>query len=229
MSENMGLIHTAARMGYGRLQALGSSLDYDDLVQEMSELFIIAYDKFDESNGAKFSTYFTFAARNEINKIGQRAELERCGTIVVSAEKKEGEYGYDVTRRNYHAGTIGIEEINAACEDGASFEETIASEAATPEQLAIVASEMRAMLRGLSPLAAAMASMTFDPPEYVEREFVASQVHAEFARSVGTERRCRGTLTVGFVATFLERTTDIPCGTIRAAKREIMEMAKRGL
>jgi RNA polymerase sigma factor (sigma-70 family) len=228
-ADNMGLIHTVARKGYGRLQALGAPIDYDDLVQELSEVFIKAFDLFDEAAGAKFSTYFTFSAYNEINKIASRVERERTGSKVVSVEKKEGEYGYAVEREYLHGGMIGIEDINAAGEDGCSFEETVACDMPTPEEIVEAASSARALLNKLSPLAASIAKLAFDPPDFLEREFLAAQAHAEYARSVGIERRCRGTITIAFVATFLEKTTDLSAAQIRAAKNEIAAMAKRGI
>jgi len=229
-ADNVGLIHTVARKGYGRLQALGAGIDYDDLVQELSEVFIKAFDGFDEEAGTKFSTYFTFSAYTKLNKIAARFERERAGGVVLSAEKKDGEYGYEVEREYLHGGTIGIEEINAAGEDEySSVEETIACDSPTPEEIVEAASSARALLNSLSPLAASIAEMAFEPPEFLEREFIAMQAHAEYARSVGVERRCRSTITTAFVATFLEKTTDLPVAQIRAAKNEIAAMVKRGL
>lgn len=228
-ADNVGLIHTVARKGYGRLQALGAGIDYDDLVQELSEVFIKAFDGFDEENGAKFSTYFTFSAYAKLNKIAARFERERTGSVVVSVEKKEGEYGYEVEREYLHGGMIGIEDINAAGEDGHSFEETIACDAPTPEQIAEASSSLKAFLNKLSPLAASIVELAVEPPEILEREFFAAQAHAEYARSVGIERRGRSSLSTAFVASFLERTTDLPASRINAAKNEIAALAKRGL
>lgn len=229
-AANVGLIHTVARKGYGRLQGIGAPIDYEDLVQELSEVFVKAFDLFDEAAGAKFSTYFTFSAYNEINKIAMRFERERTGGVVVSREKNEGEYGYTVEREYLHGGMIGIEDINAAGEeDGGSFEETVACDSPTPEEIVEAASSARAMLNKLSPLAASIAELAFDPPDYIEREFLALQAHAEYARSVGIERRARPTITIAFVASMLEKITDLPASKIRAAKNEIAALAKEGL
>lgn len=229
-ADNIGLIHAVARKGYGRLMGIGAAIDYDDLVQELSEVFVKAFDLFDEAAGAKFSTYFTFSAYNEINKIAMRFERERTGGVVVSREKNEGEYGYTVEREYLHGGMIGIEDINAAGEEGGgSFEETVACDSPTPEEIVEAASSARALLNKLSPLAASIAELAFDPPDYIEREFIATQAHAEYARSVGVERRCRSTITIAFVATFLEKTTDLSPAQIRAAKNEIANVAKRGI
>lgn len=228
LEENEGLIHAAARMGYGRLQALGAQMDYDDLVQEMTELFIVAYDKFDESNGAPFSSYFMFSARNKINKIGERMELERCGTMVVAVEKDSNGRVVEVKRKSIHAGTLGIEEINAkASDNGHSFEETLASDMATPEEIVEATSVVASMMKQLSPLAAQMMEMTLNPPEFIEREFDAIAAHAEFARSMGIERRSRTELNLSFVAGILEKTSGLPIKKIRAARSEIADLAKR--
>ena len=231
-ADNVGLIHTVARKGYGRLQALGAGIDYDDLVQELSEVFIRTFDGFDEGQGSKFSTYFTFSAYTKLNKIAARFERERTGGVVVSAEKNDGEYGYEVEREYLHGGISSIEEMNAnarVSDCDLSLEELIASDEPTPEEIVEAASSARALLNNLSPLAASIAQMAFEPPEFLEREFLAAQAHAEYARSVGIERRCRGTITIAFVATFLEKTTELSAAQIRAAKNEIAALAKRGI
>lgn len=228
-ADNIGLIHAVARKGYGRLMGIGASIDYEDLVQELSETFIKAYDKFDEGAGAKFSTYFTFAAYNEINKIAERFERERNGSVVVSVEKKVGEYGYDVRRRYLHGGTMSIEEMGAGLEDETGIEDIIPADTPTPEDIVGATSLAAAIMSKLSPLAASIAGMAIDPPELIEREFIATQAYAEHARGNGEGRRCRSTLNITFVASVLEKTAGIPAGTIRAAKREIIEVTKENL
>ena len=228
-ADNMGLIHVVARKGYGRLQGIGANIGYDDLVQELSEVFIKAYDLFDEGRGLQFSTYFMFSARNEINKIAERFERERTGGVVVSAVKNKEEYGYEVEREYLHGGTSSIEDLNAAGEEGSSIEETIAADCPTPEEIVCAGQAAAYLLSQLSPLASQIAEMAINPPDFIEREFVAFQAHAEYARSVGLERRCRGVINVSFVASVLERVTDISASQIRAAKSEITSLAKRGI
>lgn len=205
-AENVGLIHTVARKGYGRLQAIGSSMDYEDLVQELAEVFIRAYDLFDEERGNRFSTYFMTAAYNRINRIAAGQEVERVEN-----------------------GVRSMEEMNERMGEGSNVEEMIASSDATPEQIVEAVSTAMSLLNGLSPLAAKIAEMAINPPEFIEREFVAAQANAEISRNKGIEKRASKSLNVSFVCLVLERATDLPVVTIREARKEILAAAERSV
>lgn len=232
-ADNIGLIHTVARKGYGRLMGIGAAVDYDDLVQELSEVFVKAFDGFEEGAG-KFSTYFTVAATNKINQIAEGYELDRTGVKTTRYLSDEidagtGKRKWKARREQIHSGAVSVEEMSSWSEDGeGSILETIDSGSATPEEILQAQQELGAMLGRLSPLAATMCEMALNPPEFMEREFIAVTAHAEYARSQNIERRGRNSLNVAFVAGVLEKTTDLSVAAIRAAKREIMDLAKRG-
>lgn len=232
-ADNIGLIHTVARKSYGRLMGIGAAVDYDDLVQELSEVFVKAFDGFEEGAG-KFSTYFTVAATNKINQIAEGYELDRAGVKTTRYLSDEidagtGKRKWKARREQIHSGAVSVEEMSSWSEDGeGSILETIDSGSATPEEILQAQQELGAMLGRLSPLAATMCEMILNPPEFMEREFIAVTAHAEYARSQNIERRGRNSLNVAFVAGVLEKTTDLSVAAIRAAKREIMDLAKRG-
>lgn len=232
-ADNIGLIHTVARKGYGRLMGIGAAISYEDLVQELSEVFIKAFDGFDES-ASEFSTYFTVAARRKISKIAEGYELDRIGVKTTRCLSDEidpntGKQKWKARKEKIHGGAFSVEELSSWSEDGeGSILETIDSGSATPEEILQARQELGAMLGRLSPLAATMCELTLNPPEFMEREFIAVTAHAEYARSQNIERRGRNSLNVAFVAGVLEKTTDLPVAAIRAAKREIMDLAKRG-
>lgn len=232
-ADNVGLIHVVARKGYGRLQGIGASVDYDDLFQDLSETFIKSFDGFDDDAG-KFSTYFITAARNKVNQIAEGYELDRMGVKTTRYKSSEidtdtGKSKWKTRKEKIHAGAISVEEMAAhrnEDDDGASVIESIDSGMASPEQIVEAQQELDYMLGRLSPLAATMVELTINPPAFIEHELVANEAHAEFARSNGIPRRNTASISVGFIADVLEKTTDLPTQTIRAAKREILEIAK---
>jgi DNA-directed RNA polymerase specialized sigma24 family protein len=227
-AANTGLIHTVAGKGYRRLMAIGASVDYEDLVQDLSEVFIKAYDLFDETRGAKFSTYFVTAANNKINALAREVEVERIGVKTTrcrldEVDEETGKSKWSSRQERIHAGTTSVEEMNERMgEDGASILETIASSAASPEQIVEAASTLENMLSRMSPLASFMVEAALDPPAFMEREFEAAQAHAEYARGIGVPRRSGTELDIGFVAGFLNKTMGIPVRRIRDAKEEII-------
>lgn len=231
-ADNIGLIHTVARKGYGRLMGIGAAIDYEDLVQELSEVFIKAYNGFDADTG-KFSTYFTVAAGHKISQIAEGYELDRLGVKTTRFESDEinpqtGKRKWKSRRDKIHGGTASVEEMTAHLpeEDGGTFLDIIDSGAATPEQLVSAQQDLDQMLGSLSPLASKIMEMTINPPAFIEHELMAAEAHVEFARSEGINRRHCASISVSFVAGVLEKTAGLPVQTIRAAKREIFELAR---
>lgn len=231
-ADNVGLVHTVARKGYGRLMGIGAAIDYEDLVQELGEVFIKAYDGFDDSVG-KFSTYFTVAANNKINQIAESYELDRLGVKTTKFESDEvnpetGKRKWKTRKDKIHGGMASVEEMTAHLpdEEGGNFLDMIDSGSATPEQLVSAQQDLDHMLDSLSPLASKIVRMTINPPAFIERELMAAEAHVEFARSEGVNRRNTASISVNFVACVLEKTTDLPSQVVRAAKREIFELAR---
>lgn len=183
-------------------------MEYEDIFQDLNEVFIKAFDRFDEAVGVRFSTYFITSAYNELNKKAKSFEAERL-TL----------------------GMRSVEEINSLAEDedGIGFEEKIASDSATPEQTLIARSAIDKWFNDLSPVAAMIAGLTLDPPEFIEREFYGAMSHAEMSRELGVERRARGSLNVGFVCSVLEKTTGMPPRVLNAARKEVLQACGKEL
>lgn len=202
-AENVGLVKQVAWKGYQRLAAIGAVIEFEDLVQELSLVFVDAYDKFDESNGAKFSTYFTVSAFNELNKLARKHEAERV-----------------------ELGMRSIEEMDSMAGEGNSLSERIASDALTPEEIAERESAIREVTGRLTPVAALVVEWVANPPDFLMRELCAHQAHADYARSQGVARRNRHS-PARFVRDMLERVTDIPRDQIRQAYRQIRDLEVR--
>jgi len=58
ISENIGLVHHTSRRVHNRILQSGVTVDYDDVFQEASIIWLTCESKFDASLGFKFSTYF---------------------------------------------------------------------------------------------------------------------------------------------------------------------------
>jgi DNA-directed RNA polymerase specialized sigma24 family protein len=209
-ADNIGLIHTVAGKGYRRLMGIGACIDYDDLVQELSLVFVKAYAKFDEGRG-KFSTYFTSSAYNELNEIAAKFEKERIEMRVASIEEMD-------RWENTELGVLSVEE-KIACLD------------ATPEARCETMSSLAQMFEGLTPLAEFILEAVINPPDYMEAEFRAASAHAEFARNSGIAKRNRRAMiiSVNFVCDVLLKTKDFLPSQLTSAKEELMTAASRSL
>jgi len=96
---NVGLVHTVSRKGYTRLVKARVTIDYEDVFQEMSMVFLKACDGFDESRGFKFSTYFFMAAYNRLNNWAQALIDDRMRYTSVDEMIWAGQrIGEEVTR-----------------------------------------------------------------------------------------------------------------------------------
>lgn len=197
--ENIGLIHVVASKGMSRLQAVGSSLTFDDLVQELSAVFVKAYDLFDESQNFKFSTYFTIAARNALNKLVKEVQTERMEHKVRS-----------------------FEELNVANgdDDDRNILDTIPSDSLTPQDVLERKQAVASLSKRLSPLALTIVKWVIEPPEFLNREYDAYGAHIKYAQSQGAKNR-KMEYSPRFVVNVLEKTGQIEPAQLRSALSEI--------
>lgn len=203
-AENVGLIHMVAKKGWGRLQAIGASYPYDDLFQEMSVVFIKAFDGFDDNCGNKFSTYFMSSAYHKINKIVADIAIERI----------------DMKTRS-------VQEMSSWSEDGLDEAELVPCTAPTPAERCELTDSFKVMMGGLSPLALKIVTLAIDPPDFIEYEFAAAGTHAKLARDSGVERRFTTALNVNFICSMLEKLSLVTPTALRKAKQEIQDTARR--
>lgn len=177
--ENSGLIHAVARHGYTRLVALNANLDYEDLVQDLTEIFIKSYALHDPIK-SKFSTYFTNAAYNRLNAIARRAE-QTCRPQTISSTQLSVEFGeYD-------------------------FFESLDDERASPEHEVLAQESFKSAIAKLSPFAKLLVEYTLTPPEFIVKEFKAQIAYAEMSRSRGIDIRGKHSLDLFFVVSFFKR------------------------
>lgn len=230
---NVGLIHTIARKGYGRLVEIGASQSYDDLFQELTEVFIKAYDAFNENAGFTFSTYFMTSARNYLNRNAEEIEEERLGirTSWFKSDEinpKTGKPKWKSRRERVHQGCSSFEEMSErAGAEEADMHEVIPADAPTPEQIASVESDVRALAGQLSPLARQMLAMIIDPPDFLERELDALEAHSKLARSMNVRVLASGRIDLLFISSFMEKTLGIPAYELKKARSEVTSAARK--
>lgn len=202
-ADNVGLIHMVTKKGWGRLQAIGASYPYDDLFQELSVIFIKAFDGFDDNCGNKFSTYFMTSAYHEVNKIVAQIAIERI----------------DMKTRS-------VEEMSSWSEDGLDEAELLPCLAPTPAERCELSDSLKNMMQGLSPLALKIVTLAIDPPDFVEYEFAAAGTHVKLARDSGVERRFTTSLNVNFICALLEKLSLVTPTALRKARQEIQDAAR---
>lgn len=193
--DNVGLVHTATRRCSGRLMKIGMPVDYEDLFQELSVVFIKSYEGFDESRG-KFSTYFMWSSYNHVNKMAERHE----------------------SSIDFH--TRSVNEFAGEGEDAQDWAELIPDSAATPEEAIETKQLCERMVSSMSPLAQMIVDATFNPPDFIERELEAAQAHALLSRSQGVQKRAARDVTIGMVCGLFEA-AGIDRRAILDARREI--------
>jgi RNA polymerase sigma factor (sigma-70 family) len=208
-TTHVGLVHYAARKGYGRLVAMGAPVDYDDLVQELSVVFVKAFDGFSEECGYKFSSYYTRAAYNQINKIAEKVKEERVDNGVRSVEEMAHRYS------------------SATGTDIDDFDILTCSRQ-TPESELSTSQSLSRMLSNLSPLASLIARWLIDPPKELEREFEACVAHVGLTRQAGQQKRARQTIDMSFICNFLVL-LGVSEASVSKARFELKKSAIRGI
>lgn len=184
--QNVGLIRTAARKVASRAAAIGSgTLDYDELEQELTEVFIRAYDGYDPEK-YRFSTYYMRAAFNRANYLLKKQETERIENRTRSVEEMGSKY------------EDNDEGLSATVEDVTTIR---------PEEHAQIQSLLRYWHSKLSPAAQAILALTLEPPEWLCDEFHAHRAYAELCRASGVPRRAKQDLDAAYVAQLLKQIT----------------------
>lgn len=141
--ENSGLIHKAVRMYGNSLMAFGVCPEYEDVFAEFSEVFVKAYDKFDESKGFQFSTFFMNCCFNRASAIMRMKKNNSAPQVLSLDYVTTGEEG-----------------------ESSSWTEAIESEEATPEESYIRRTTMSQLYKKASPEAALVIQWAISPPEH---------------------------------------------------------------
>lgn len=195
--DNMGLIHIVSKKGYARLQSAGVGLDYEDVFQELSVVFVKAYEKFDSTKGFAFSTYFFRAAFNKLNSWAQAMIDERL-----------------------NQGVVSVQELNQG-EDDEEREDIHLTDYATPESYCRVNEFLEHVGNTLSPLAALILAWVVTPPQELLEELRKADEHARYARARGYNAKCMVDITPRYVAGFIRMLANVSQRETEHALKEI--------
>jgi RNA polymerase sigma factor (sigma-70 family) len=201
---NMGLVHNVARRGFKRLAAARVTIDYEDVFQEMSMVFLKAFEGFDESKGFKFSTYYFMCAHNRLNGWGQALIEERL-----------------------KHGVVSIEELGHSADADVDMGEVLtefADAGADPESHYRVTELLEHIAKSLSPLAALILTWSVSPPQEVMTEVRKAHTYAEYGRSKGYMSRCMVQVSPRYIATFIRMISDVTQAEVTRALKEIEEL-----
>lgn len=83
---NIGLVRNVARKAYARTQAMNIGIDYEDLFQELSIVYLKSLEGFDAEKGFAFSTYFTKSAYFWINSFVEKEKKQVIDLGLVSLQ-----------------------------------------------------------------------------------------------------------------------------------------------
>lgn len=201
---NLGFVHKVTRQCYGRLQGMGASLDYDDVLGDVREAFLAAHAKFDPEQGFEFCTYFGRAAYNKIGRVAEVVEEERIKNGVRSFEELTSDDDLDAIER-------------------------IASDAKTPDEFLQQRQEAAVAIDkitdGLSPLARVIVEWVVNPPKPMLAEIEKQEAYAAYSRSMGVPCRNSAGVNIGFICKFLRLAMpDVSQKDIAAAGREVRQI-----
>lgn len=159
LSENLKLVHYAARRVHNRILSSGLRAEYDDVFQDTAMVWLDCEEKFDKEKGYKFSTYFVSAANF---------------SVFSSYQKKNNRFQSTLTHFGEGEGEVEF--------DPADMSVTAEEELCVKEWIAESSLE-------LSPLAKRMLAILTNPPVEILDSLEAMKAKAEYARERGSERR----------------------------------------
>lgn len=194
---NVGLVHSVSRKGFNRLLAAHVTIDYEDVFQEMSIVFLRACDGFDESRGFKFSTFYFRSAFNRLNTWVQ-----------------------DLIDDRMHYSNID----DMGGEDSEGLESVIFKDLDTPEGNYAVSQMIDHISKSLSPLAYLIFAWSLTPPPEIVQEVRKAQLQAEFGRALGYNTRCMVQLSPRYIGNFIRMISNASQYEVDAALKEIDRM-----
>jgi RNA polymerase sigma factor (sigma-70 family) len=205
-ADNIGLIRMVAAKCVGRLRAIGTGMEFEDVVSELTIVFVKSYDLFDHEQG-KFSTYFMRSAYNHVNKLAERHE------------------------RSIEFMSRSVEEMSSWSDDEMDVSEMIPCVQPTQEDVLAHRQSVVDALSELSPLATTVISMTVNPPQFIENEFEAANAHIDYAREQDPDARFRKPSPLGmdFVCSVLRKALGVSPLDLQDARREVIEVFGRNL
>jgi|GEM_PF-2943809 len=236
-AEHVGLVHLQAKQGFRWAHGAGLAMDYEDMFQEAALAFMLAAEGFDPNAGVKFSAYYTQVAFSQFRKtIGVMTGVKNLNPTQrkeIADRKAENARRRAAAERelpecNYGLSPVAFSHIGVDGEGERNFEESLVSEAASPEQLLEFKQEWETAVENLSPLAALIIEWLRDPPEELLRELHCQMAHADERNARGLRAvGLRDGLTVANIGKFLKLTSNVTDRELMMAKAELEAVGKR--
>lgn len=201
------LLHHIARKSIGRLIQVGYQIEYEEVYAILCEVFLKVLTHW-RSEDSKLSTYLTVACNNHITAM-IRDKIRRGSMILESDLSQFNDEGEEF-------------ENNLFVDNGSHH---ILKDYEVIQALLVEAENM-------SPFAKILLEYTLNPPEFIEREFLAQEAKHEFSATVESEKRATRrvkSLNLNFVAKCLEKTATNPEAKkfIQRAIKEVQTAALR--
>jgi len=224
-----------AKRGLKWAQGAGLPLDYNDMFQEASIAFLLAAEGYDPNAGVKFSAYYTMAAFSQFRKSigimsgvknlnpGQREEIAdrkaENARRIAAGERPLPECNYGL-RPKLFSEMDGNDESS----EFTSFQDSLVSDAPSPESILAERQVGEEVLLKLSPLACLIAELLREPPEELLRELDCQLAHRHEANESGGATFNDG-VTVKDVCRFLQVIApDLKDKDVRRAKTELIAL-----
>lgn len=160
---NIGLIHLVARKVFARTNAMNIGVEYEDLFQELSIVFLNAVEKFNPELGFTISAYFTRSAYTFADKLVSK---ERRWAIDIKAESLTG----------------GVDESG-------EHRQELADTSASQELKVEVYQALSSFYTNMSDDAKAVIKLVGQSPQMLEKEVQMAIDKSEYAIEIGAKER----------------------------------------
>lgn len=236
--DHIGLVHMQAKFGFKWAAGAGlSSMSYDDMYQEAALACLLAIEGYDPDTGLKFSAYYTKVAFSQFRKtIGQMTGVKNLNATQKAeiCERKEENKRRGAAALpplkdcSYGLRPMAFSDVLTDDEDSDGFDQSLASDARTPEELLEFKQNWNAAMAKLSPLAQLVVSWLKDPPPELLRELQGQDAHAARCIEQGVRRRQKSNegISIHSIGKFLDMVTDLPKNELLLVEAELMELAK---
>jgi DNA-directed RNA polymerase sigma subunit (sigma70/sigma32) len=237
--ENVGLVHRQAKFGLAWASQAGVSMNYDDMFQEASVAFVLATNGYDPTLDLKFSTYYTKVAFSQIRRTlavmsgvknlnpTQRKEIaDRKEENKILASKGLPE----LPAFKYGINPIMFSSMDGDTEDGegSTFEQSIASDSMTPEEILEHKQSVNDGIDNLSPLARLMLDWLTDPPQEMLDELNKREAYENRCVEIGEKAHANvpDGITFSAVSNFISLVSNTSRKKILSARTELLAMSE---
>ena len=235
--DHIGLVHLHAKKGLKWADGAGCGLDYDDLFQIASVAFCIAADGFKPEMGLKFSTYYSTVVFSEFRReIGimtgvknlnpaQRNEIDERNE---HNRQRAGQGLAPLPTMNYGIRATPFSSMPTPYEDDL-FEDSLASETGSPEEIVAFRQTLAMATEALSPLAQLVLNWLHDPPPELVREVEAQAAHADLrvSRGLRGQKGGRDGISLTAIRKFLALVGNVRKEEWLLAEAELMNVVKQ--